>query len=73
MKIWIDKENMALLQVEGFNWSGQKVKRFEVVKVQKDKEIGMWLLEKMRVETIDQNRNRKEKTYMEMDKPVRRK
>lgn len=73
VKIWIDKENMALLQVEGFNWSGQKVKRFEVVKVQKDKEIGMWLLEKMRVETIDQNRNRKEKTYMEMDKPVRRK
>jgi hypothetical protein len=73
VKIWIDKESKALLQVEGFDWLGSKVKRFEVVKVQKDKDVGIWLLEKMRVETIDQKDNRKEKTLMEMDKPVRRK
>ena len=73
VKIWIDKESKALLQVEGFDWEGRKVKRFEVVKVQKDKNMGMWLLEQMRVETIDQKGNRKERTTMEMDKPTRRK
>ena len=73
VKIWIDQESKALLQVEGFDWNGRKVKRFEVIKVQKDRDVGMWLLEKMRVETIDQEGNRKEKTYMDMEKPVRRK
>jgi len=73
VKIWIDKESKALLQVEGFDWEGRKIKRFEVINVQKDQEFGMWLLEKMRVETIDHKGNRKEKTYMAMDKPVKRK
>ena len=71
--VWIDKESKALLQVEGYDWNDKKVKRFEVVKVQKDKEAGIWVLEKMRVETIDKNNNRKEKTSMDMGKPERRK
>jgi hypothetical protein len=73
VKIWIDKESKALLQVEGFDWEGRKIKRFEVINVQKDQEFGMWLLEKMRVETIDHKGNRKEKTYMAMDRPEKRK
>jgi len=72
VKIWIDKESKALLQVEGFDWQGRIVKRFEVIEAQKDKVFGMWLQAKMRIETIDQKGNRKEVTYMAMDRPVKR-
>lgn len=73
VKIWIDKESKALLQVEGFDWNGGKVKRVEVIKARKDKVSGLWLQETMRIETIDQQGKRKEKTYMKLGKPTPRK
>ena len=74
VRVWIDKESNALLQVEGINSKGQKVKRFRVRSIQKDKEVGVWLLDKMRVEVLNhEGRGSKETTYMRMDKPVRRK
>jgi hypothetical protein len=73
VKIWIDKESKALLQVEGFDWNGSKVKRVEVIKAQKDKVSGLWLQETMRIETIDQQGKSKEKTYMKLGKPTPRK
>ena len=67
MDVWVDKENKSLLRVEGFNWEGEKVKRFEVNNVRKDK--GVWVLSSMSVETIDKKGKRKDTTYMKMDAP----
>jgi hypothetical protein len=69
--IWVDKESKALLRVDGYDDKGRKIKRFEVSKVRKDEGIGIWVLEKMRVFTIDQKGDEKEETVMKMDKPTR--
>jgi len=70
VKVWVDKENKSLLRVEGFDWKGHKVKRFEVNKV--SKEDGVWVLSSMSVETIDQKGKRKDTTFMRMDAPETR-
>ena len=73
VKIWIDKESKALLQVEGFDWKGSKVKRIEVINVQQDQVLGMWQQGQLRIETIEQKGNRKERSYMKLGKPTLRK
>ncbi len=72
MKIWVDKESRALLQVEAYDRQRRLVKRFKVIVVQKDPELGIWLLQKMRIETIDPQTNRRKWTYMKMNKPARK-
>ena len=73
VKAWIDKENSALLRVEGYDMEGRIIKRFEVSNVQKDRDAGVWVLEAMRVETINPGKGRKSDTTMSLSKPVRRK
>ena len=51
VRIWIDKESNALLRMEGFDYQGRSIKRFEVVSAQKLK--GQWLLKEMRIEERD--------------------
>jgi len=70
---WIDKENSALLKVEGYDSKGRIIKRFEVSNVQKDRKAGVWVLEAMSVETIDPDGKRKSDTTMSLSKPVLRK
>ncbi|MGI9240110.1 MAG: outer membrane lipoprotein-sorting protein [Verrucomicrobiales bacterium] len=71
VKIWVDKESRALLQIEAFDRQRRFVKRFKVIVVQKDRDLGIWLLEKMRIEVIDPKTNRRTWTYMKLSKPKR--
>jgi hypothetical protein len=47
-RVWVDQQTGALLRIEGFDRSGKKLRRFEVVSVQKLDDQGM--LKSMRVE-----------------------
>lgn len=51
VRIWVDKESGALLRMEGFDFQGRSLKRFEVISAQKIK--GRWLLKEMRIEERD--------------------
>lgn len=51
VRIWMDKESGALLRMEGFDFQGHSLKRFEVVSAQKVN--GQWLLKEMRIEERD--------------------
>jgi hypothetical protein len=51
VRIWIDKESSALLRMEGFDYQGRSLKRFEVVSAQKVR--GQWFLKEMRIEERD--------------------
>jgi Outer membrane lipoprotein-sorting protein len=48
--LWIDKSSGALMRMEGYDWSAQLAKRFEVVSAQKIE--GRWFLKQMRVEEL---------------------
>ena len=48
--LWVDKESGALMRMEGYDWTGQLSKRFEVVSAQKID--GAWFLKQMRIEEI---------------------
>jgi len=50
-RLWIDKENGALLRVEGYDPDGRLARRFEVRSAQKLD--GQWMLKQMRIETFD--------------------
>lgn len=50
-RIWIDKASGALLRVEGYDWEGHLIKRFEVVSVQKIED--QWFLKSMKIETFE--------------------
>jgi len=66
--VWVDKEAGGLLGVQGYNWEGQCIKRFEVVSGMRVD--GAWMLQEMRVETLDgtaQNRVLG-RTYLHLDR-----
>jgi negative regulator of sigma E activity len=48
---WVDKETGALMRIEGHDWEGRLVRRFEVISGQKI-DRG-WLLKQMRIQAID--------------------
>lgn len=51
VRVWIGKENGALVAIDGFDKQGRLVKRFKVVSVQK---LGdRWMLRQMRIERLD--------------------
>lgn len=51
VRVWIGRENGALVAIEGFDKQGRLVKRFKVVSVQK---LGdRWMLRQMRIERLD--------------------
>jgi hypothetical protein len=63
--LWIDKASGALMRMEGYDWSGQLVKRFEVVSAQKIE--NRWFLKQMRVEELQPGTNHvQSRTYLEI-------
>jgi hypothetical protein len=47
----VDEASGALLRIEGYDWQGKLVRRFEVLTVQKIE--GQWFLRTMRIENYD--------------------
>ena len=65
--LWIDKASGALMRMEGYDWSGQLSKRFEVVSAQKIE--GRWFLKQMRIEELQPGTNHVQaRTYLEIKK-----
>jgi hypothetical protein len=68
-RVWIDQASGALLRVEGYDWEGRLLKRFEVVSAQKIED--QWFLRTMRVETFDPATRRvTDRTYLDVTGPV---
>ena len=66
--LWIDKNSGALMRMEGYDASGQIVKRFEVVSAQKID--NRWFLKQMRIEQLQPGTNKvQSRTYLEIKKP----
>jgi Outer membrane lipoprotein-sorting protein len=49
--LWVDKTSGALMRMEGYNWTAQLAKRFEVVSAQKIND--RWFLKQMRIEELE--------------------
>ena len=65
--LWVDKDNGALMRMEGYDASGKLRKRFEVVSAQKIED--RWYLKQMRVEAIDPQSARViARTYLEINR-----
>ena len=63
--LWVDKDNGALMRMEGYDSAGKMVKRFEVVSAQKIE--NRWYLKQMRVERIDPQSGRvTARTYLRL-------
>lgn len=48
VRVWVDQDSGALLRVEGYDWQGKLLRRFEVVSGQRID--GQWMLKQMRIE-----------------------
>ena len=65
--LWVDKESGAIMRMEGYDGSGQLMKRFEVVSAQKIE--GRWFLKQMRIETLQPGSTKvASRTYLEIKK-----
>lgn len=65
VRVWIGRENGALVGIEGYDRNGRLAKRFKVVTVQKLG--GQWMLRQMRVERINpETRNVDGRMYLEV-------
>jgi outer membrane lipoprotein-sorting protein len=65
--LWVDKASGALMRMEGYDWNGQLVKRFEVVSAQKID--NRWFLKQMRIEELQPGTNHVlSRTYLEIKK-----
>jgi outer membrane lipoprotein-sorting protein len=65
--LWIDKASGALMRMEGYDWDGKLIKRFEVVSAQKIN--NRWFLKQMRVEELQPGTNKvQSRTYLEIKK-----
>ena len=66
--LWVDKNSGALMRMEGYDASGQIVKRFEVVSAQKID--NRWFLKQMRIEELQPGTNKvQSRTYLEIKNP----
>jgi hypothetical protein len=67
VSLWVDRNSGALMEMEGYNWTGRLTKRFEVISAQKID--GRWFLKQMRIEEIDPaTRKVQSRTYLEIKK-----
>jgi negative regulator of sigma E activity len=67
VSLWVDKESGALMRLEGYDWDGKIVKRFEVISAQKIE--GRWYLKQMRIEQLRPGTDKVEaRTYLEIQK-----
>jgi outer membrane lipoprotein-sorting protein len=64
VKLWIDKENGALMQAEAYDRAGQFARRFKVVSGQKIG--GAWYLKQMRIEAPGGQSKDRTPTYLEV-------
>ncbi len=65
--LWVDKQSGALMRMEGYDWKGQLLKRFEVVSAQKID--NRWFLKQMRIEQLKPGTNHVlSRTYLEIKK-----
>ena len=65
--LWVDKESGALMRMEGYDWNGRLIKRFEVVSAQKID--NRWFLKQMRIEELDPGTKKvQSRTYLEIKK-----
>jgi outer membrane lipoprotein-sorting protein len=66
--LWIDKNSGALMRMEGYDASGQLLKRFEVISAQKID--NRWFLKQMRIEQFHPGSNKVfSRTYLEIKNP----
>ena len=49
--LWVDKETVAMMRIQAYDWQGRLTKRFEVVSAQKID--GRWFLKQMRIEEFE--------------------
>ena len=65
--LWVDKAAGALMRIEGYDWNGLLVKRFQVVSTQKIND--RWYLKQMRIEQLQPGTNHVlSRTYLEIKK-----
>ena len=65
--LWCEQESGALMRIQGFDWNGKAVKRFEVVSVQKIE--GRYVLKQMRIEALQPETGKVQtRTYLEIKK-----
>jgi Outer membrane lipoprotein-sorting protein len=65
--LWVDKEGGALMRMEGYDWNGKLVRRFEVISAQKIE--GRWFLKQMRIEEFAPGTGKVQaRTYLEIKK-----
>ncbi|MEG1508530.1 MAG: outer membrane lipoprotein-sorting protein [Akkermansia sp.] len=69
-RVWIDKENGAMWQIDGIAANGELSKRFIMDSVMKLKD-GTWFFKKMKLEVRDPSNSRKTRSvsYIEMNSP----
>lgn len=66
--VWVHQESGGMAQMEAYDRSGKKIKRFQVRKIQKAGDATV--LKEMRIETFDPASGKTvARTYMSMDKP----
>ena len=70
VRVWIDKENGAMWQVDGIDRRGELAKRFMIDSVMKLKD-GSWFFKRMKVEVRDPSNPRRtvSVSYVDMDSP----
>lgn len=66
VRVWLDEGSGALLRIEGFDWEGRLLRRFEVVSGQRID--GQWMLKQMRIETFGPESSRRplSRSYLEI-------
>jgi hypothetical protein len=65
VRLWIGKENGAMLKAEAFGHDGKLARLFRVVSGQQ-LDDGLWILKSMRIETMTSARGDKTPTYLEI-------
>lgn len=70
VRVWIDKENGAMWQVDGIDGRGELAKRFMIDSVMKLKD-GSWFFKRMKVEVRDPANSRRtvSVSYIDMNSP----
>jgi Outer membrane lipoprotein-sorting protein len=67
VKLWITKNNGALMQAEAFGHDGKLARRFKVISGQSLGD-GLWMLKQMRIEQMTAGAD-KTPSYLEVEKP----
>lgn len=70
VRVWIDKENGAMWQIDGIDGRGELAKRFMIDSLMKLKD-GSWFFKRMKVEVRDPSNPRKtvSVSYIDMENP----